>query len=129
MVLLPVTQLKIGDYIIYYDRLHIIKNITNTTNFINIILRGIYLPYTIIVLISGPLHQIETVNPVCNKYKVISWEGNDKFTIFNMSKKEKYTQINIPEYSEKISNSILSDNPVYLDMCKLHDKYEIYSIY
>lgn len=128
MAFISVNQLTVNTYVNYYNRLHIVKNVYKTGNFTNVILKGVYLPNSIINLIYGPLSQIEVVEPECAKYKITKWLGGDQFEITNEELNNLSIKIKIPEYSQKISYDLSINKQIYIEMYKYNNIYDIFSI-
>lgn len=126
MSFILVKDLKVKDYVNYGNNLYSVKNINTNESTVNVTLRGVYLPNTIINLIMGLLSKIEVVNPEIFKYKIIGWKGGDQFEISN--DKEKII-MNIPENSQKISYDFSIGKKVYVEICRYNNVNKIFSIY
>lgn len=119
----PASQLSKGNFILYDNKMYLIRNIEKDNNYFYFILKGIYLPSTIINLIALPTVLLEQIHPDCKPYKIIKWKEKDKFIVG-----ETQMIISIPEYVQEISYSLASNQDVYVELCKYEDTYNIFSI-
>lgn len=126
-MLTSVKNLKEGDFILYSERLHLIKSIKNMEKCYEIILRGIYLPHTIVNVVLSPKSEMFRIEPECSKYKIVNIVDKDTFELESEKAKEKIT-MSIPDYSTKIKSKIDDRKSVHLEICKYNGEYGVYSV-
>lgn len=130
MVSMPVSNLERGNFVRYQNRLHIVKNINKYTNYTEIVLRGIYLPYTLVNLVEGPDTNLDMVNPICHTYIINKWYKSDKFELIKKENPNEKIVMHIPTEADKLSLAVqTSSKPTYIEMCLENNMYGIYSIH
>lgn len=130
MSLILASKLEAKNFIKYQGRLHIIKSITKYDNYTEIVLRGIYLPHTLVNLIEGPDSYLELATPDCDTYIVNRWFNGDRFELIRKNNSSEKIIMHISDKVDKITLTMqTSHNPVYVEMCKDNTVYGIYSIH